>query len=74
MSRRRVHWAADTRYPPGERLTAENLAQVPSGYFDWAANRYVPQPQGMQGFWNSRRGQWHWRNGYQWGDASGRYR
>jgi hypothetical protein len=73
MTGRRVRWA-DYRRP--DRITADNLAQVPSGHFNWGHWRYMGNPPGMQGYWNERRGQWGWRNGYQWGDArgDGRYR
>jgi hypothetical protein len=73
MSDRRVRWA-DYRRP--DRITADNLAQVPGGHFSWQHWRYMNNPPGMQGYWNARRGQWHWRNGYEWGDArgDGRYR
>lgn len=66
MTGRRIRWA-DYRRP--DRITENNVAQVPEGHFNWGQWRHMANPQGMQGYWNERRGQWGWRNGYQWGDA-----
>ena len=66
MTGRRIRWA-DYRHP--DRITENSLAKVPEGHFNWGQWRHMANPQGMQGYWNERRGQWSWRNGYQWGDA-----
>ena len=52
-----IRWA-DYRRP--DCITPTNLAQVPSSHFNWAHWRYMADPQGMQGYWNAKRGQWAW--------------